>query len=94
MATQSATTTDHHIIRSWVEARGGRPATVQGTGSDDDAGVLRIDFDYDGKDDRLQGISWKEFFEKFDEANLAFLYQVEKSSGEQSTFFKFIDRES
>jgi hypothetical protein len=36
---------------------------------------------------------WEEFFEKFEEAGLAFLYQDTLKSGEQSRFFKFVQRE-
>jgi hypothetical protein len=87
----SDTTTDHDTIRTWAEERGGRPATVKGTESgDEDAGILRIDFQ--DPDDRLEEISWDEWFDKFDEANLAFLYQDEKKDGETSTFFKLVNR--
>jgi hypothetical protein len=87
----SDTTTDHDAIRKWAEERGGRPATVKGTESgDEDAGILRIDFQ--DPDDRLEEISWDEWFDKFDEANLAFLYQDEKKDGETSTFFKLVNR--
>lgn len=41
----------------------------------------------------LEEISWDEWFEKFDEAGLAFLYQEQKSSGDDNTFFKLADRE-
>ena len=93
MAGQSTTTTDHETIRTWAQERGGRPATVEGTGRGGEAGLLRIDFDYDGRDDRLREISWDDFFAKFDEEKLALLYQDEKSRGEKSTFFKFVDRD-
>ena len=87
----SDTTTDHDEIRRWAEERGGRPAKVKGTESgDDDAGILRIDFQ--DPDDRLEEISWDEWFEKFDDAGLAFLYQDEKKDGETSTFFKLVNR--
>jgi hypothetical protein len=87
-------TTDHEEIRRWVEDRGGHPATVRGTGDDEEAGVLRIDFPgYSGRD-RLEHISWDEFFQKFDEEKLEFIYQEEKSSGEQSNFSKFVRRGS
>ena len=87
----SDTTTDHDTIRSWAEERGGRPATVKGTESGgDDAGILRIDFQ--DPDDRLEEISWEEWFEKFEAEKLAFLYQDEKKSGETSTFFKLVKR--
>jgi hypothetical protein len=88
----SKTTTDHDTIKKWVEERGGSPASVKGTADDDEAGVLRIDFPgYSGKDS-LEHISWDEFFEKFDEKKLAFLYQDEMRDGEESRFFKFVSR--
>ena len=92
MAGESKTTTDHDEIRRWVEARGGRPSSVKGTGDGDDAGILRIDFPDAGDEGSLEEISWDEFFEKFDEKNLAFLYQEETSGGEESRFFKFVSR--
>jgi hypothetical protein len=91
MASESKTTTDHDTIRSWVEERDGKPASVRGTG-DGDAGVLRIDFPGGAGEDELEHISWDEWFEKFDQNNLAFLYQEEKKSGEGSTFFKLVNR--
>ena len=89
---QSKTTTDHGEIRRWVEERGGSPAHVSGTGSADDPGVLRINFDEPGgdDDDRLQEISWEEWFQAFDENKLAFLYQDEGDS----RFNKLISREN
>jgi uncharacterized protein YhbP (UPF0306 family) len=38
----------------------------------------------------LEEISWEEFFEKFDESNLAFLYQ----EGKNTRFNKLVKRES
>ena len=92
MAGDSNITTDHTIIRKWAEARGGRPATVKGTGGPGDAGLLRIDFPGHGAEESLQEISWDEFFRKFDEQKLAFLYQEQTASGEQSRFCKFVSR--
>ena len=94
MAGSSKTTTDHKVIRKWAEERGGKPVTVRGTGGPDEAGVLRIDFPGGAGSDRLEEISWDEWFEKFDEKNLAFLYQEEKASGEESTFFKLVNRQT
>ena len=93
MSYESQVTTDHTTIRRWAEARKGKPAAVKQTGGKDDPGILRIDFpDYSGEES-LDEISWDEFFEKFDEKNLAFLYQDELKSGETSRFFKFISRD-
>jgi hypothetical protein len=93
MASLSHTTTDHDEIRQWVEQHDGRPATVRGTESGDEPGVLRIDFPGGAGDDRLEEIDWDAWFEKFDESDLAFLYQEHKANGEDSTFFKLVRRD-
>ncbi len=92
MASKSTTTTDHDEIRRWVEEHGGKPASVRGTEGGDDAGVLRIDFPGGAGEDALEHVSWDDWFRKFDESGLAFLYQQEKASGEDSTFFKLVSR--
>ena len=46
------------------------------------------------KHDSLEEISWEEFFEKFDESDLALLYQEETAGGEKSNFNKLIGRET
>src|SRR3954464_10633574 len=82
----------HDEIRRGPEERGGKPATVKGTESGgEDAGILRIDFP-GGEEDRLDEISWDDWFRKFDEENLAFLYQEQVKSGDESRFFKLVNR--
>lgn len=94
MAGESKVTTDHETIRKWAEARDGKPATVKQTEHGDGAGLLRIDFPgYSGKGS-LEEITWDEFFAKFDEKHLAFLYQDTTSSGEESRFFKLVSRDT
>ena len=87
---QAQKTKDHDTIRKWVEVRDGWPAVVSETRSDGSA-MLRIDFAYDGKDDRLEPIDWDKFFRIFDANGLTFLYQDEKEGGERSTFNKFVN---
>ncbi|MHC2439909.1 hypothetical protein [Bradyrhizobium sp. USDA 4451] len=87
---EAHTTTDHNAIRHWVESRNGRPATVEATERDGHAGILRIDFD--PPDEGLDRIGWDEFFRKFDEADLAFLYQDRTKDGKTSRFHKFVRR--
>jgi hypothetical protein len=91
MASDTTTTTDHDEIRRWVEEHDGKPASVRGTESDG-AGILRIDFPGGAGEESLEHISWDDWFQKFDENNLAFLYQRQKASGEDSTFFKLVSR--
>ncbi|PRQ06136.1 hemerythrin domain-containing protein [Enhygromyxa salina] len=86
---KAKTTTNHDIIKRWVEQRGGCPAHVKGTGSDDDPGVLRIDFPGFSGTKTLEPIEWETFFAAFEDNELAFLYQDE----EDSRFSKLISRE-
>jgi hypothetical protein len=78
-------TRDHEEIRKWVEARGGIPTIVKGTG-----GLLRIDFirgaKSGGREASLDEISWDEWFRIFDESEVSFLHSPEKDS----KFFKLV----
>ncbi|WP_254152811.1 hypothetical protein [Chryseosolibacter indicus] len=60
-SSKSIKTTGHGEIQKWVEERGGKPATVKGTG--DEVGVLRIDFPGYSGGGTLQQITWEQFFE-------------------------------
>ena len=95
MATEhSQVTTDHDTIRRWAEDRGGHPATVQGTEHHGEhAGVLRINFPGSSSDEALEDIDWDTFFSKFEESQLAFVYQDETARGTESRFGKFIHRD-
>jgi hypothetical protein len=88
---ESHTTTDHAKIKKWVSERDGVPATVKTTERGGHAGVLRIDFG--PKEDALEEISWDEFFKKFDESDLQFLYQDKTKDGKVSRFHKFVSRD-
>lgn len=85
---ESNRTTDHETIRNWVEERGGQPARVEDTGNGG-VGVLRIDFT---GDESLEDISWDEFFDAFEDNDLALVYQDETTSGEESYFAKLVSR--
>ena len=91
---RSLATTDHQKIRTWVEARHGHPSVVRSTHSDEpgQSGLLRIDFNK--PEAELEEVSWDEFFETFDDNNLAFLYQENTASGRKSRFNKFVSRDS
>ena len=94
MAGESKVTTDPKEIKQWVEERGGHPATVKGTAKGGEPGVLRIDYPGFSGEERLEQISWEEFFTAFEENKLAFLYQEESKGGKQSRFSKLINRDS
>jgi hypothetical protein len=92
----SHTSSDHDEIREWAEQRGGKPACIKGTGGKDDVGMIRIEFPGkpNANDDKLQEISWDEFFEKFDERGLSLVYQDETADGQKSNFNKLVSRET
>lgn len=92
---KSHITTDHERIRQWAKDRKGRPAAVKNTGGGKDVGIIRIEFDTPySHNESLEEISWEEFFQKFDESNLAFVYQETTEDGQKSNFNKLISRES
>jgi len=90
----SQTTTNHDEIREWAEERGAVPSCVRGTGGKNDIGILRLDFPGYSGEDKLEPITWEEWFEKFDERKLALLFQEETASGERSNFNKIVSRET
>lgn len=92
MAGESKSTVDHEEIRRWVEERGGKPATVASTHSDDDAGVIRIDFPGYSGDESLEEISWDEWFSKFEDNGYAFVYQETTADGDTSNFNRLVKR--
>ena len=87
-------TTDHEVIRRWVESRGGHPATVKRTRRSGEPGLLRIDYPGFSGEKELQEIGWDEFFDKFEESGLAFIYQDKTASGRSSRFAKLVSRDT
>ncbi len=86
-------TTDYDTIREWAESRGGWPATASSTARGEAAGILRIDFPGFSGGGSLRPISWEDWFDKFEENSLAFLFQERTADGKTSRFFKLIERE-
>jgi len=86
-------TTSHDQIRRWVEERHGKPACVRGTGDKNDIGMLRIDMPGYTGEDKLEHISWDEWFGKFEEKRLAFLHQDKMADGKRSNFNKLVSRD-
>jgi hypothetical protein len=83
---------NHDDIRRWAETRGARPVCVKGTGGDDDPGIIRLDFPGYSGEESLSEIPWEEWFEKFDDADLALLVQERTAGGERSNFNKLVER--
>ncbi|MFI5385032.1 MAG: hypothetical protein ACHQ50_02835 [Fimbriimonadales bacterium] len=88
------TTTDHNEIRRWAEARGAKPSTVKRTSNPTAPGILRLHFPGYSGADSLQEIGWDDWFQKFDDQNLALLFQEETKDGKLSNFNKLVSRSS
>jgi hypothetical protein len=86
--------TDHDEIRRWAEEREGRPSCVRGTGGADDVGMIRLDFPGYSGEDSLEVIAWDDWFQKFEEGNLALIVQDETAEGQRSNFNKLVGREA
>jgi hypothetical protein len=89
---KSLVLTDHEEIRKWIEARGGRPAHVKRTGGGDDVGMIRIDFPGYSGEGSLEPISWEQWFEKFEEKNLALVVEKQPPEGDKGRFNKLVSR--
>lgn len=86
--------TDREEIRQWAEERGANPACVRGTGNKGDIGLLRLDFPGFSGEGKLEEISWDDFFEKFEERELALLVQDKTARGQTSNFNKLVSKET
>jgi hypothetical protein len=86
--------TDHTEIRRWAEERRARPAAVRSPYSDDYIGMIRLDFPGYRGEDSLAEISWDEWFEDFDDRNLALVVHDQAADGQRSNFHKLVRRES
>lgn len=84
----------HDRIRQWAEERGAHPACVRGTGGRGDTGMIRLDFPGYAGEESLEQISWDDWFQKFDENNLALMVQDITAGGERSNFNKIVSRET
>lgn len=87
LSTDERYTTDHDIIRRWIEYRYGHPAII--TGRDNE---LFIYFEDNEPDVDIEAISWRRFFTIFEKNKLAFIYKIKTPDGEESYFYKFMNR--
>jgi hypothetical protein len=90
--TESHNTIDHEKIKQWVEKRGGTPARYIGTDRTGDVGELSLSFPGSDLEPYLEAISWEQWFGKFEEKKLSFLYEEKELDGEESTRFRLLAR--
>jgi hypothetical protein len=86
-------TKDHKLIKEWVVSRGGIPGRViENEAPTEENGVLDIKFP-ERTDNKVIPITWNEFFTRFEQSNLAFLFEDDNRNGVKSKFFKLIWRD-
>jgi len=88
----SMRTTDPETIRRWVEDRGGRPAVIKARPDT----APRIEFpQYQHRGARIiEWVTWEEFFRRFEQRRLAFVYQERTAGGAMSRYFKLVSRDA
>ena len=90
MAVEQTITIEHDEIRGWVEAHGGEPAKVRGTGGDvTDPAVLRIDFSGERGNAQLERMQWDAWLESFADQKMAAMFAEPDREG-GAPFFKIV----
>lgn len=71
------TTTEHALVRKLIEDREGYPAHLESSEGQGDSGLLQVGLTDEGEegDEDLKELSWEQFFEEFEEKDLAFAYR-------------------
>ena len=87
------TLTDHNEIREWVESRKAHPACVKGT-EEKGSCLLRVDFPGYSGAESLQELPWDQWFQVFDDRNLALIVEDQMADGKPSNFNKLVSREN
>ena len=57
-----------------------------------DTGIIRLEFPRFGEEPKLQPINWDQWFDKFDQNDLALMVREETAGGEKSNFNKLVKR--
>src|SRR5690242_18926507 len=86
--------TDHDEIKRWAEQRGAKPSAVRRTGGGEDIGMIWLAYPGYSGADSLAEVSWDDWFDKFDESNLALVAQEKRARGQSSNFNKLVSRDS
>jgi hypothetical protein len=86
MLAQGKITTDRTVIQSWAHARQGQPALVR-KGQNPVLAIVFPDCDSAVVE---RGLSWNEFFDRFEQQRLVFMYQDTDQNENLSRYFVFI----
>lgn len=84
-------TIDNDEIRAWIEERGGVPAVLKGVSEEGEESPDMLHISFDPNDPNMEEMDWEEFFERFENENLALVYDDE-ASDEPPYDFELEDR--
>ncbi|MHB1118082.1 MAG: hypothetical protein ACYCZ7_00935 [Minisyncoccota bacterium] len=84
--------TDYDEIRGWIEERRGVPATLKETNENGEESTDMLHIAFGTLSPDMEEMSWDEFFERFENENLALEYDDEAEGGETPSF-EFVDRD-
>lgn len=90
MVREGKVTTDPEVIQNWAISRSGYPAIGKRLQDTEIVSELCINFTDTQSSSSIEPISWEEFFRKFQEKKLVFLYQDKNSAGEVSRSYIFL----
>lgn len=98
MGIYNKSTTDHAEIQKWAAKYDGKPQLIDDMDAKGDQIGLRIDFPGRKDDplfgkDKIRDISWEEFFEKFEELELGFIYDDIENLKDPGSVSRFVKRE-
>lgn len=85
---------DRETTRRGAEERGEAPSPVSSTRSEDDPGLIRLDFPGYSDARALKEISWSDRFHMFAENDLALYHQETTGDGTRSNFNRLIKKDT
>lgn len=85
-------TTDHDEIRHWVESVGGRPVQVRLAASTGPVGVPALDVPGRRTGGDVENITWDDWFDEFERAGLALLYEPASVPSAAAPYGKLVPR--
>ncbi|WP_440006977.1 hypothetical protein [Halomicrococcus sp. SG-WS-1] len=91
-AVESKITTDRETIRNWADERNLEPVRRTTAGTEEPS--VRLVHDAETGRSGHEEVSWDEFFDRFEDEQLAFMYQEFDSVDDEVEFAEVIDRTS
>lgn len=79
-------TADNDEIRAWMEEHGALPAVLKETSDNGEESPDMLQISFNPNDPNMKEMDWEEFFERFENENLALVYDDATPKGEIPEF--------